>query len=480
MKTLALIIGNNEYHESAKLDNAINDAKSIDNIFTKLGFDTITQFDCKNADYANLLNEFDKNISNYDASIFYYAGHGFELEGENYLPSIESQIPPTDKYNAGRNSIRLNEILEIHKKHNKKINIVIIDACRKTFDRGISGLAPILAPKGSLIAFSTSPGKGAKDEGYENNSIYTGSIIKHLGKERLTIEELFKKVRKTVYALSNETQITWEHTSLISDFYFNKISEKGLNELPYEKEVIKDVYYDENKDEFSKIIKDLRSNNWHKQNPAVTKILDIEPNSLDRNQQFIFGRNLLQSSCCANNSIDFMDNLQSNISRYNISNENHVLNGILFEIYFNSYGEFRGQKRKNHHIEKILELRNFKSYSKSFEFIRELLLKKDYDLIYIPDDQNTLIDIDVQAIQKNIPNYKGEIITYQAISVISYKGIDITDMISTYDILGLNELGLKNCIANFLTAPLDLIKINCNIQLSKITFLKMLNEISEW
>tara|TARA_B110000908_G_C10177006_1_gene413696 strand:+ start:65 stop:1270 length:1206 start_codon:yes stop_codon:yes gene_type:complete len=390
MKTLALIIGNNEYHEGAKLDNAVNDATSIYKEFTRLGFDTIFKCNCNSEDYSKLLMEFEERIVEFDASIFYYAGHGFELEGENYLSSIDCQIPPANKYSAGRNSIRLNEILDIHKKFSDKINIAIVDACRKSFDRSNSStLAPMFAPKGSLIAFSTSQNEGANDKGYEGNSIYTGSLLKYLGRERLSIEELFKKVRKTVYALSEGSQTTWEHTSLINDYYFNTGQRVHSISIPYDEKVVKDVNYDTEKDDFSKLIKNIRILNYYKQNSAIDTLLEYSPNDLSKNEQFIFGRNLLQSSRAAFSSSDFFESIEENILKYTKEEEeNHLLNGILYEIYFNSYGEFRTENRKDFYFEEIIKLRKNDSLANSIKFIRELLVETDFNLIYIPKKED--------------------------------------------------------------------------------------------
>jgi len=478
MKTLALIIGNNDYFEGAELDNAINDATSINTEFKRLGFETIFKCNCKAEDYSALLTKFEEKISDYDASIFYYAGHGFELEGENYLSAIDSEIPPTSKYYAGRHSIRLNEILEIHKKYNDKINITIIDACRKSFDRSNSNsIAPMFAPKGSLIAFSTSSNEGANDKGFEGNSIYTGALLKYIGRERLSIEELFKKVRKTVYALSKGKQTTWEHTSLINDYYFNTGQRVTSTAIPYNENVVKDVNYNENADDFSLLIKDIRVLNWHRQNPAIDKLLDFPPNELDKNQLFIFGRNLLQSSTAAFSSTDFFENLEKNVLKYSKDGENHLLNGILYEIYFNSYGEFRMDNRKNHYLKEVLSLRKNDQFATSFVFIKELIEEIDFNLIYIPEKEDDFIDIDILATEKNKTDGFNNIENLQVISSIKYNGIDITKKIMTYDIYGVNELGLKNVISSLLSAPIDLIQINSNIPLLKISFFEFtLNE----
>lgn len=472
MRTLAVIIGNNDYHQGAELTNAINDANGINEVFERLGYDIIFNLNCKADDYTKLLSEFEERIKEYDASIFYYAGHGFELDGENYLPATDCQIPPANKYEAGRFSIRITELLEIYKKYSNKVNIVIIDACRKAFERsGNVALAPMFAPKGTLLAFSTSPNEGASDGGFDGNSIYTGSVLKYLGREHLSVEELFKKVRKTVYALSEGRKTTWEHTSLINDFYFNTGQLVHSIDIPYSTDVVKDINYDE-ATEFGELISKLRTYNWHVQNPAIDEILKIPPSDLDKNQQFILGRNLLQASGAAASACNFMEQIRTKISKYSYNQENHVLNGILFEIYFNAHGEFRKSATKKHYIEEILALRKDSSYENSFSFIADLLSNTGYNLIYIPKKEDEFIDIDVVASEEKRKDYFDDELVYQVISSITYNGINITKMIMNYHITGENENSLKQALCNFFTAPSNLIQINSQLKLYRIAFVK--------
>jgi len=481
MKTIALILGNNEYHEGAKLINAVNDSLAIRQVFGRLGFEIISKNDCTAEDFGNLLDEFERKIIDYDASIFYFAGHGFELDGENYLAAIDCQIPPANKYHAGQHSIRLNEILEIHRKNTDKVNIVIIDACRKGFERsGKIVLAPLFAPKGTLIAFSTSPNEGANDSGFEGHSIYTGALLNYIGREHLSVEELFKKVRKTVYAISEGRQTTWEHTSLINDYYFNTGQLIYSLSIPYDEKVVKDVYYNETGD-FGNLIMEVKSHNWHKQNPAIERLLKIPPNELNKNQQFILGRNLLQASDSAHNAIRFMENIRAIITKYTSNNENHVLNGILFEIYFNAYGEFRKEKTKAYNIEPILALRNNVSLVNSFDFICRLLADTQYPLIYMPRSVDEYIDLDVVASEETRTSSRGETLKYQVISSITYNGVDITKKIAFYAVIGKNVEHLKKAAAEFFTAPYEIVHINCNLKLEKIAFIKSITEeLDEW
>lgn len=473
MKTLAVIIGNNKYHGSAELENAKNDAISIQEVFESLGYDVIVRLDCTADDYTETLTAFAERIKEYDASIFYYAGHGFELDGENYLPAIDCQIPPSSKYVADRHSIRLSELLDIYKSNSNKVNIVIIDACRRAFERsGNIALAPMFAPRGTLLAFSTSPNEGASDVGFEGNSIYTGALLKYLGREHLSVEDLFKKVRKTVYALSEGRITTWEHTSLINDFYFNTGQLVHSVDIPYSDAVVKDIDYAE-ATEFGKLIADLKSYNWYVQNPSIQAILQVPTNQLDSNQQFILGRNLLQAAeGSAAEAYNFMERIGTNIVKYSRDGENHVLNGILFEIYFNAYGEFRQSNTKKHFIEEILALRKNPSFNSSFKFISNLLSSTNYDLVYIPKSEDEYIDIDVVASEDISQDFLGNDQTVQVISKITFNGVNITEQVKRYHISGENERSLMQVLSNFFTAPKSLIQINSPVKLERIAFIK--------
>lgn len=471
MKTLAVVIGNNEYYEGAKLNNAVNDAHSIAETFERLGYDIIYKENCKIEDYVDVLKAFDERIKQYDASIFYYAGHGFQVDGENYLASVDCQIAAPNKYHCSKTCITLSEILTILKNNSDKVNIVIIDACRKSFDRGgYNSFTPIQAPKGTLIAFSTSPNEGAKDTGMDGHSIYTGTLLNYIGREWLSVEDLFKKVRKTVYNLTEGTQTTWEHKSLIGDFYFNTGQMVYSLNLPYDETVIKDSIYNKT-DNFGLLIKELKSCDWNRQNPAMDKIRNISPQSLNKNQQFILGRNLQQANGYSFSVTNFFDNLASNLVKYDINGENHVLNGILFEIYFDSIGEFRNGKYKKHDFERIFALRKDARFEKSFDFLQTTLEPYREQLFYIPTNNDKIIDVDVLATSENTKDFMGNETTYQVISKICVSTKNITKQLKKYGITGQNALGLKNALSDFLLTPIDLLHLNKNIELSNIAFL---------
>jgi hypothetical protein len=458
MKTLAITIGNNNYCEhAAKLENAINDAQAMADVFRRLGYDVFHYEDCSIDVCVEILTEFDCRIEDYDATIFYYAGHGFQLDGENYLASVDCQVANPNKYHCSKTCMTLTEILDILRKSNNKVNIVIIDACRKSFERGgFTSFTPIQAPKGTLIAFSTSPNEGANDRGFTGHSIYTGSLLQYIGREWMSIEELFKRVRKTVFNLSEGKQTTWEHTSLIGDFYFNTGQLVHSIRIPYDETVVKDSCYVIS-DKFGRLIKDIKSYNWHIQNSAIHNVLQMK--NLDKNQQFLLGRNLQQANDGgAFAASGFFSNLRHSLIPYFSEQENHLLNGILFEIYFDKNGEFRKGNFKNYGFEKIFELRKDQNFRKSFEFLTEILEPYKNFLFYIPSAKDSVIDVDLIANTEKTKDFLGSEQEIQVVSKVIALSKDITRPLSDYGVHGQNSSELKAALSNYLFAPIELIR----------------------
>lgn len=250
--------------------------------------------------------------------------------------------------------------------------------------------------------------------------------------------------------------------------------------IPYDENVVKDANYNNNTDDFGKLILKIKSYNWDIQNPAIDKILNIPPKSLNKNQQFILGRNLLQASGAAFSAETYMKEIQNNIGKYTIDKENHVLNGILFEIYFNSHADFRKDKTKKHYFDNIISLRKIPELKSSFDFIRSLIELTKYPLIYLPKSEDEYIDIEIVAVNEKTLNFIGEEVIYQVISKITYNGLDLTKEIGKFHITGQNELGLTEALAGYFTAPKELIKLHCGIKLDKIAFAKTIIDDDEW
>jgi hypothetical protein len=218
---LALVIGNSAY-QTAPLRNPVNDAEDMSRVLSTLGFKVILQKNVDRRALEDSIRSFGRQLRNGGVGLFYFAGHGIQVEGRNYLIPINARIESESdiKYEAVDAGFVLGKMEDA----SNQLNIVILDACRnnpysRNFRSREQGLARMDAPTGSLIAYSTAPGSIAAD-GEERNGIYTKHLIRHMQTPNLTVELLLKRVRIDVAAETKQRQIPWESSSLMGDFYF--------------------------------------------------------------------------------------------------------------------------------------------------------------------------------------------------------------------------------------------------------------------
>lgn len=223
-KRLALIIGNADYPGSNKLSNPVNDATDMAAALKKLGFDVIQYTNLTNRGMREAINTFGEKLRDYEVGLFYYAGHGVQSKGRNFLVPLDAK--PESDNEIEYDCLEADRILTKMEDARTRTNIVVLDACRDTpFERkwnrggGDNGLATMDAPIGSVIAYATSPGKTAAD-GNGRNGLYTAALLKALQTPNQTIIQLFQQVRAEVIKQSNRKQVPWESTSLTGDFYF--------------------------------------------------------------------------------------------------------------------------------------------------------------------------------------------------------------------------------------------------------------------
>lgn len=224
LRKTALIFGEKDYKHAGALTNPINDALDISDSLKKIGFDVTTY---SNTDF-NSMNTAIQNwlikIPKYDVALFYYSGHGAEVNGVNYLFPIDANPKgPSDLYYSAYNA---NKLLVEMENSNSKFNIIILDACRNNpFTKGwarditTNGLASMTG-KGSFIGFAASPGTTASD-GTGRNGTYTEGILKYITTANLTIDQIFTRVNSYVRSKSNEVQIPFKNSSLSVDFCFS-------------------------------------------------------------------------------------------------------------------------------------------------------------------------------------------------------------------------------------------------------------------
>jgi len=216
---IALVIGNNDYKKFSPLKNSVNDARDMKNILDKLGFYVFYLENGNKKEMKNIINKFTDREKNGGIGLFYYSGHGIEVEGKNYLIPINADI--NQKEDVEFEGINVDYLIKKIELAHNRLNIIILDACRNDpFSRGVGGgLAPIQNAKGMYIAFATAPGEVASD-GNDKNGLFTKYLIKNLNKPNLTLDAVFNNTRKSVYRESNNKQLPWTSSSVIDDFYF--------------------------------------------------------------------------------------------------------------------------------------------------------------------------------------------------------------------------------------------------------------------
>lgn len=225
---VALLIGNSNY-KTSPLANPVNDVRAMARGLSATGFRVITVENAGKHEMQTALRDFGDTIRNGGVGLFYYAGHGMQIKGRNFLIPVDAAIDREDE--AAYSSIDANQVLDKMEAAKNRLNIVILDACRNNpFVRGSrsaeNGLAQMDAPVGTLIAFSTAPGSVASD-GIGKNGMYTQHLLESIKVPGSKIEDVFKQVRGKVRKDSGGKQIPWESTSLEGDFIFTADAPKS-------------------------------------------------------------------------------------------------------------------------------------------------------------------------------------------------------------------------------------------------------------
>ena len=238
VERLALVIGNSAY-QTAPLNNPLNDAEDMAATLRNLGFKVVLK---KNADQRTMedtIRYFGKQLRGGGVGLFYFAGHGMQVDGRNYLIPIDAKIESESdvKYEA----VDAGRVLGKMEDAENQINIVILDACRnnpfaRAFRTRERGLARMDAPKGSLIAYATAPGEIAA-AGPDRNGIFTKYLLKHIVVPNLPIELVLKQARIDVARATGGRQIPWESSSLMGNFYF-KSEKETVNTEKADKSII--------------------------------------------------------------------------------------------------------------------------------------------------------------------------------------------------------------------------------------------------
>ncbi|MBO6508915.1 MAG: caspase family protein [Roseibium sp.] len=221
---VALVIGNGGYKAMSSLKNPPNDANLMANKLGSLGFEVVRIIDGDRRAFYDGLTRFGRMALGADVALVFYAGHGVQVNGRNWLLPVDAEIEAATDLPA--QALKANDLLDIMEASGARLKLVFFDACRnnplpRSMSRGTSnGLARLEAnAAGMMIAFATSPGDVALD-GTGNNSPFTEALARLIDTPDLEVRHLMGKVRESVYKSTRERQLPWLNEALIGEFYF--------------------------------------------------------------------------------------------------------------------------------------------------------------------------------------------------------------------------------------------------------------------
>ncbi|MDR8365037.1 caspase family protein [Pseudomonas sp. JL3] len=398
MKRVALVIGNAGYEEKP-LSNPRHDALDMASALASSGFEV---FDCIDGTYHEMdvaLRDFRAELHRADVGLFFFAGHGIQIEGKNYLLALDTCMD--SELDAKHTAMNLDFVIECMERAHTATNLIILDACRdnpweRRWERsaGTTGLASIYAPRGTLIAFATSPGQTASDGRGQRNGRYTAALLQHIDAPDCTIEAMFKRVRNTLSVATEGKQISWEHTSLATEFFFNLST--GARIDTYSVPSLRDGLLELDVTRSShEMIRGLKVYTWSVQNAALAHFNVADARGFSKNNLFVIGRNIYQAACGgAHAALGFIDDFSAKTRGLTPDKKKAILDGALFEIFFDSDGNLR-QDFKSDQFNKVFKLQKYKSTAASFEFISECLVPHSHRFYALPGKE---VDVSVDVV----------------------------------------------------------------------------------
>ena len=226
----ALVIGNGSYRVVPALDTPVNDASAMTSALQNLGFSVEKGTDMSQEEMETVIRGFRNRLGSGDTALFYYSGHGVEVDGINYLVPVEIASDMI-RYKG----VPVNVVLDKMEEAQTQVNIIILDACRSSLKGGKGfgkGLAAMRGGEGTYIAYATAPGMEAYT-GTGSTSIFTKHLVNYIETPQLKIEDIFKRVRKAVMDETEKVQKPWDSSMLIGDVYF---ADSGDTTIPEREE----------------------------------------------------------------------------------------------------------------------------------------------------------------------------------------------------------------------------------------------------
>ncbi len=236
-RRVALVVGNSTYQYTRKLENPKNDATDMGAALRKLGFHVIEGFDLDKAAFDRKIRDFAASLKGAEVAVFFFAGHGLQVSGHNYLVPMDAQLTTASALDF--EMVRL-DLVHRTMEREAQTSILFFDACRDNpLSRNLAramgtrsaeigrGLAAVESGVGTLISFSTQPGNVALD-GAGRNSPFSGALVRQLGASNDDLSAVLIAVRNDVMKETDRKQVPWEHSALTRRFYFNPAAQAPI------------------------------------------------------------------------------------------------------------------------------------------------------------------------------------------------------------------------------------------------------------
>lgn len=461
----AIVIGINQYTHNTMLTNAANDGREMARKLEALKYDVICLIDDKATydDYVEAESYIVGRLmeDKIQGVILYFSGHGFMTDGKDCLVLADAEdMRIHGGMTAMRKSIKLDEFYELMRKRGSEIVIAIVDACRSDLsayseydgeDKGCPNYnidfgRKTMMPYQTFLAFSTSPKTNAKD-GKDGHSKYTKALLEEIETENLPIEQLFKHIRKKVH-VSDRDQLPWENSCLVDDFCFNH----GQTERHFDSIYDKSCFTSAVGDRDECLVRSLMMNG--KEN-LLGKLATLKK-TLTPLAVFGIGRAI--AGLVKQKEIEAVEVLKYNkIGLFTENGTNHLLNGILYGVYFDNEDRLcKPDGREMVILDELDRLFEQKEFDSSVKFIRHEMESFKDEIGYIPGDRNTYkVYLEIESATEDTTEDSHQV---WVINDLSIK--DETDCLVETGKVCFNIKELRNAIRDQFWIPLA--KIKCN------------------